>query len=867
MSSTYPNVRRAAAAFAFALIVAALSPSAWGQEAKKKAGRRPPPSGPPPAATPADAIKGPKGFQVDLLYTVPRDEQGSWVSLAIDPKGRLIASDQYGQLFRVTPPPIGGAPNELKVEPVPVAIGEAQGLLWAFDSLYVVVNSGGKFPSGLYRVRDTDGDDQLDKVETLRLIEGGGEHGPHGVALAPDGKSLYVVAGNATRLPELAGSLVPRDWGEDTLLPRMPDGNGFMADEKAPGGFVCRVDPDGSRWELVSMGYRNPYDIAFHREGDLFTYDSDMEWDMNMPWYRPTRVCDAVSGSDFGYRGGSGKFPTHYLDSLPPAADVGPGSPTGVTFGYGAKFPAKYQDAFYICDWSYGKLYAVHLAPKGASYTGEVEEFLTGAPLPLTDLVVNPKDGALYFAIGGRRTTSGLYRVTYSGPEPIAPANPGDDSGAEARARRRALEAFHGRRDPQAVEAAWPALADPDRFLRYAARVAVEWQDPATWRDRALAETHPRAALEALLALVRVSAPDPAHRQPTDSPPNPAVESQILDALARLHWDGFTYAQRLDLVRLYQILFHRMGRPDDSTVARLIARFGPRYPAEGHELNSELCTLLVYLGAPDVAAKTLELIAKAPTQEEQIDYAKSLRLLKTGWTPDLRKAYFTWLGKARGFKGGASFAGFLRLMRNDALATLSEPERAAIKPVLDAPPPAGGPVATLAARPHVKDWTLDELVPMVESGLKTKRSFDRGRSLFAATQCFNCHRFNNEGGAAGPDLTGVAGRFSTHDLLESIVQPSKSISDQYQAITIVTDDGRVITGRVANLNGDNMMINTNMLDPNALAGVDRRHIEEIKPSSTSMMPEGLLNTLDQDEVLDLMAYLLSRGDRDNAMFR
>ena len=156
--------------------------------------------------------------------------------------------------------------------------------------------------------------------------------------------------------------------------------------------------------------------------------------------------------------------------------------------------------------------------------------------------------------------------------------------------------------------------------------------------------------------------------------------------------------------------------------------------------------------------------------------------------------------------------------------------------------------------------------PVVEKGLKG-RDFDRGRSLFAAANCFACHRYDNEGGSVGPDLTSVSGRFSPRDLLESIVLPSKTISDQYGAVTIATIDGRVITGRIVNLNGDNLMINTDMLDPNAMTNVNRNQIEETKPSPVSMMPEGLLNTLTQDEVLDLMAYLLSRGDRQSPMFR
>src|SRR5262249_36257906 len=162
------------------------------------------------------------------------------------------------------------------------------------------------------------------------------------------------------------------------------------------------------------------------------------------------------------YRGGSGKWPVYYPDSLPPTVNIGPGSPTGIVFGTGAKFPEKYQRALFICDWSYGKLYAVHMKPQGSAYTGEAEEFVTGTPLPLTDIVVNPADGALYFAIGGRRTKSGLYRVTYTGTDSTAPA-PADRRSAESRSLRRSLEAFHGHANPKAVDTAWPYLGHADR--------------------------------------------------------------------------------------------------------------------------------------------------------------------------------------------------------------------------------------------------------------------------------------------------------------------------------------------------------------------------------------------------------------------
>ena len=174
----------------------------------------------------------------------------------------------------------------------------------------------------------------------------------------------------------------------------------------APGGCIYRTDPDGKDWELVSMGYRNPYDIAFNRDGELFTYDSDMEWDMNTPWYRPTRVCHAhqrqrvrLSQRHRQVAGLLSRQPAAGGQRRPRLA------PRASTFGYGAKFPAKYQEALFLCDWSYGKLYALHLKPDGASYTGELEEFLTGTPLPLTDIVINPKDGRCTSPSAGGRTS------------------------------------------------------------------------------------------------------------------------------------------------------------------------------------------------------------------------------------------------------------------------------------------------------------------------------------------------------------------------------------------------------------------------------------------------------------------------------
>lgn len=804
-------------------------------------------------------------FKADLLYVVPKEKEGSWVAMCVDPKGRLLVSDQYGKLYRLTPPPLSSV-EAPKIEAINLEIGSAQGLLYAFDSLYVMVNEERYQGRGLYRVRDTNRDDQFDEVKQLRKLEGGGEHGPHAILLSPDKKSLHVIIGNQTKPTQFDSYKVPPHWGEDILLPRQWDGNGFMKGVLGPGGWIAKTDPEGKSWELVASGFRNEYDAAFNQEGELFAYDADMEWDLNTPWYRPTRINHVISGAEFGWRSGASKYPAYYLDSFGSVVDIGPGSPTGVTFGYGAKFPAKYQQALFICDWSFGKMYAVHMEPSGSSYVGKAEEFITGQPLALTDIVVNPVDGAMYFAVGGRRTQGALYRVTYAGGESTAPSE-GNKQLVRQRELRRQLESFHGRKDPAAVEAVWRHLGSKDRALRFAARIALEWQDTATWSERALKARRPRVAIAALAALSRASSRDLPHRRAGDPQPNLALQRSILEALDRIDWAKLATEDQLDLLRAYSLAFTRFSPPDDATRARLGAKFEPLFPSGVAELNNELATMLVYLETPAAASKLVAALKAAPTQEEQMHLAKTLRTLRVGWTTPLREEYFKWFLRAASFKGGSSLAGFLRDMRNDSIETLTEAEKVALKTLLDTKPQAVSPLQTITQRPLVKEWKLADIAPAVESSLKGGRSFEQGRAIFGQAGCAACHRYNGEGASVGPDLTTVSGRFSPRDLLESIIDPNKEISDQYGAIVIKKKDGDVVVGRVGNLNGDNLMVIENMFAPNDFTNVKRGDIETIHPSTTSMMPEGLLNYFSEAEIKDLVAYMLSQGNRSAAAFK
>jgi len=814
------------------------------------------------------------GFQVELLYNVDKNVQGSWVSITTDPKGRIIASDQGGKgLWRITP---ANGKQPTRVEKLNLAISSAQGLLCAFDSLYISVNGGPG--SGLYRAQDMNGDDQYDKLEKLKSLQGGGEHGPHGLRLSPDGKSIYLIAGNHTNPPEnFDTSRPPKNWNEDLLLPRQWDARGHARGKLAPGGWIAKTDPEGKTWEMFSIGYRNPYDMDFNADGELFAYDADMEWDMGSPWYRPTRVVHATSGSEFGWRSGTGKWPTYYVDSLPPMVNIGPGSPVGAQFGYGAKFPAKYQKALYICDWTFGTMYAIHLTPEGSSYKATKEEFVARTPLPLTDVTIGT-DGAMYFTIGGRGAQSALYRVTYVGDADTKPAELTNTKGADLRLIRKDLELQHEKKNVHADQLGVIGvhLDEDDRFIRYAARVALEHLPVDIWRAKVSGEDRPLAMIQLAVALSRQG--------------EPSDQAAVFDLLGKINFAKLNEESQLDLIRAYALAIVRLGQPSDEIAEQLATKFDAFYPAASDSLNRELVQLLVALKSPTVITKTLKLIAqpspdkpnemvdllsrngryggsisamyKNMPETQKVHYALALRNMKYGWTIEQRKEYLAWLDEAGKRSGGASYQGFIANIRKESLENASPAE---IKQLGD---DAAPPVIVETDLPQPigpgRTWTVADLVAKAESGL-TRRNFENGKRSYAAARCLQCHRFGGEGGATGPDLTNVAGRFSVKDLAEAMIEPSKVISDQYRTHNVETAKGQILVGRLIE-NKDSVTVLTDAIDPNKSVEIARDDIVEIAPSKVSFMPNNLLNTLSEEEALDLIAYLLSRGNPKHRMF-
>jgi putative heme-binding domain-containing protein len=809
------------------------------------------------------------GFKAEKIYDVNKASQGSWVGMTVDPKGRLITTDQYGGIYRVTLNP------KVSVERLKVNVSGGHGALYAFDSLYIMVGEGKR---GLYRLRDTNGDDQYDKEEYLIPLKAGGEHGSHSLVLSPDKKSIYMVGGNNTDMPPSVTSYrMAKAWKEDHILPRMPDGRGHNNGRMAPGGFIMKVSPDGKTQEMICHGFRNEFDAAFNLDGELFAFDADMEYDIGAPWYRPTRVNHVVSGVDWGWRHGTGKWPDYYTDTLPATIDIGPGSPTGVSNGLGARFPAKYQKAIYINDWTYGTMYAIHLEQDGASYKATKEEFVSGKPLPLTDVTIHP-DGNMYFMVGGRRTTSALYKLTYVGDESTVRVKAGAID--KDLILRRKIETLHENGvGEEAIAKALPYLKHQDRFIRYAARVALEKQPATKWQQHLTKEKSPWAVIELSTALARMGA---KNQQP-----------KILAALNQLDFKNMEAKQFLAALRAYQLAFTRLNKPSAADIAAVIGTLNGSYPHEDNFVNRELSQILLYLNAPGAVSKTVQLVMNATDIQEKIlddkvlqrndNYAKaaqrteqfrpnvqqfalafSLRSVKEGWSDADYASYFSWFPRAKTWQGGNSYGAFIENSRKQALANVANEaarekyEAASAKSVVAAR-------AIQTPKGPGRAWTVKEAVSVVEGNMKG-RNFASGENLFHATACASCHRFAGEGMGIGPDLTGSANRYALRDMMENIVEPSKVISDQYISTGFAMKDGSTVIGRIAKEKDGMLNLMTNPFSADSNVRIKAADVKSRKPHEVSHMPASLINGLNPDELSDLIAYIFSAGDKDHQYF-
>ncbi|MFM8697938.1 MAG: c-type cytochrome, partial [Phycisphaerales bacterium] len=367
------------------------------------------------------------------------------------------------------------------------------------------------------------------------------------------------------------------------------------------------------------------------------------------------------------------------------------------------------------------------------------------------------------------------------------------------------------------------ALGSDDRAVAFAARVALEHRGPDAIAV-AMTDGAPRVRAMALLAAARSDGIAP---------------ERVFDGV--LGDDAFAGADpwtRIIALRALGVSVSRHREAGRTNADRIAAFLAPGFADEDPRIAGSALDLACALRRPEAIEPTLRRMEHARTRAEALRWATMLRAVDAGWTDMQRARLWTALDRLDDQSGGFSLGGFIARIREDASKAVGRPAAAANGDAPDAAPdPSASP--TPAPSPVVlRTWTVDELATALpEDG--EARDLARGARVFAETTCVRCHRFGGQGGATGPDLTGVGGRFTRRDLLRAILEPSADVSDQYRDSAIVRTDGDSVIGRIVGQDAESITVGVDPYGP-ATVRIPRADVASIEPVPTSSMPGGLL---------------------------
>jgi len=166
-----------------------------------------------------------------------------------------------------------------------------------------------------------------------------------------------------------------------------------------------------------------------------------------------------------------------------------------------------------------------------------------------------------------------------------------------------------------------------------------------------------------------------------------------------------------------------------------------------------------------------------------------------------------------------------------------------------------GSPSVIARQKGVQAYSAQEIFEFqMFDPMTTKARPERGQKLFE-NECASCHRLGSAGKDFGPDLTTLSSRFQKKDILEAILYPSKSISDQYQSWIVETKDGDALNGLLVSEDDTKMVLKTG--DQPRPLEVLKSNVKARRISRVSIMPENILDGYSMDEISGLIAYLLA----------
>ncbi len=849
------------------------------------------------AAEPAKSLVPtvPTGFTVELVAREPLIRNPC--TMAFDARGRLFVGQ--GPQYRNPKPDTPGDTVVMlidtdgdgifdKTKTFARGLNCIQGLAWHGRDLYIA-NS-----PDLTIVRDLDGDDEADEYVLLYTDLGNIEHALHGLNFAPDGK-LYLSKGNSKGLNQ-PGRVAPKPFRELFGLPDVPGApdlppprtftkENYRATYQDPKddwgrmGGILRANPDGTALEIVSRGFRNPWDIAFDDGFNWLGTDNDQsDGDrIFMPFY----------GADFGWAHqwsphwtGQGHLPT-----VPISGPVFTGSGTGIVFADTPGWPAAQRGVWFINDF-----------------------------LHRTTYLYRPHwDGALLQPAGGKwepllRAGTALFNpvdIEHAPDGSLLITSWGKSLGAEFKDGQQTNEGRLFRIKPAAFTASVPALPSTTSA---SSQLAVALGSPIPAIRIAAADELLRRGAPARRDLVALLAQE---KLPT------AQETWALWTLGRFAlddstldlWFASTGAARSPNARIQslRIVAHRLR---ESKRTDALAPF-----VAGALRDSEPRVRFAALQAIAQAPRPALLdavLAAAAAETDRVSFYSAWHALPLLTSPENLRALL------RDSRGGVRRAAFLALADRGALdeplarVHLADADRdtAALaglwlarrdgNPLLDISPPPGDFVGSVRVKivpglkPAVVRFTTDGTEPkfakgdegakltftdtttlkaaLFVSGQKVGNTFTglyrkltplpppptitltppaapvtlaqvtaalpradvtRGRAVFHGAGCVACHRVGAEGGSFGPELTGLGARGNVERVIRSVLEPSAEIVEGFGLHTYMLRDGKTYAGRILEEGQSNFVI----IQPDGqTVTITRTDIEKHESAPLSAMP-------------------------------
>jgi putative heme-binding domain-containing protein len=402
-----------------------------------------------------------------------------------------------------------------------------------------------------------------------------------------------------------------------------------------------------------------------------------------------------------------------------------------------------------------------------------------------------------------------------------------------------------------------------------------------------LNEKDPVAATHALIALARHG--------------NSNLKSRIFKSLMSIDYKSLTLPQKKDLARTFEVTMFRMGKPDAAQNNAVSEYLAVNYPSDNNDLNRILGKILSYVNDPSFVSKTLPLldvVKDDPTEQptvsassdlilrnpqygmdladilsktppaQQMYYSILLSNVSAGWTDSDREKYFKWLYKAFGYKGGREVRNFMDETKKEALSHVPKEKYKYYDSISTNKTPSAAAidwVRVMSDGGPGRQWKLQAALDTVE--ILENRDYQNAKAMFSAAACVTCHTIGGEGGAIGPDLTQLGTRFSKRDILESIIDPNKVISDQYASTVFTLKDTKSIIGKLVKEENGKYYISQNPFATDQLKEINKADVVSIKTADVSLMPPLLINNLNPERLRDLMAYLISGGNEKNPVFK